>query len=147
MLAAPLALLPTFAALLCAAPAQDPAPAAKAPETIWQYLSTKYDENGDGRVTRAEYGPDATRFERMDKDGDGAITESDTRSFGRPQRMPDAGGEGDGAPLRRKDTAPEVHSVAPDFELPLLHSEKPKTVKLSSFRGEKPVALIFGSYT
>jgi hypothetical protein len=32
-----------------------------------------------------------------------------------------------------------------DFELPLL--ETGKTVRLSSFTGEQPVALVFGSYT
>ena len=36
--------------------------------------------------------------------------------------------------------------VAPDFELVRADDES-KKVKLSSFRGEKPVALIFGSYT
>lgn len=35
--------------------------------------------------------------------------------------------------------------VAPDFELKYKQSDE--TVRLSSFRGEKPVALIFGSYT
>ncbi|HLJ49362.1 MAG TPA: hypothetical protein VKU01_25290 [Bryobacteraceae bacterium] len=35
--------------------------------------------------------------------------------------------------------------VAPDFELQTL--DKSATVRLSSFRGSKPVVLIFGSYT
>jgi hypothetical protein len=35
--------------------------------------------------------------------------------------------------------------VAPDFRLPLLHSQE--TVELASYRGQKPVALVFGSYT
>lgn len=35
--------------------------------------------------------------------------------------------------------------MAPDFELSAL--DKSGTVRLSSFRGSKPVALIFGSYT
>lgn len=35
--------------------------------------------------------------------------------------------------------------LAPDFELQYRGS--PQTVKLSSFRGERPVALVFGSYT
>jgi hypothetical protein len=35
--------------------------------------------------------------------------------------------------------------VAPDFDLPLLNGSG--RVRLSSFRGAKPVALIFGSYT
>jgi len=34
---------------------------------------------------------------------------------------------------------------APDFELPAL--DRQSTVRLSSFRGSKPVVLIFGSYT
>lgn len=35
--------------------------------------------------------------------------------------------------------------VAPDFSLKTLDGKK--TVKLSSFAGKKPVALVFGSYT
>ncbi|HKW96214.1 MAG TPA: hypothetical protein VJN43_00705 [Bryobacteraceae bacterium] len=35
--------------------------------------------------------------------------------------------------------------LAPDFHLHKLHSAE--TVQLASFRGQKPVALIFGSYT
>jgi hypothetical protein len=35
--------------------------------------------------------------------------------------------------------------MAPDFRLPVLHSQE--TVQLASFRSQKPVALIFGSYT
>lgn len=35
--------------------------------------------------------------------------------------------------------------MAPDFRLPVLHSQD--MVQLASFRGQKPVALIFGSYT
>jgi hypothetical protein len=35
--------------------------------------------------------------------------------------------------------------LAPDFRLPVLHSQE--MVQLASFRDQKPVALIFGSYT
>ena len=35
--------------------------------------------------------------------------------------------------------------LAPDFRLPTL--DRTQTVQLSSFRGSRPVALIFGSYT
>ena len=45
----------------------------------------------------------------------------------------------------RETLAPEVGSDAPDFKLPRLGSAQ--HVQLSSFRGRKPVALIFGSYT
>ena len=45
----------------------------------------------------------------------------------------------------RETLAPEIGSDAPDFKLPRLDSAE--QVQLSSFRGQKPVALIFGSYT
>jgi hypothetical protein len=41
--------------------------------------------------------------------------------------------------------APKAGDVAPDFELRDLHGENP--VRLSSFHGCKPVALVFGSFT
>jgi hypothetical protein len=39
----------------------------------------------------------------------------------------------------------QVGDAAPDFEL--LTHDKSQTVRLSDFRGEKPVVLVFGSYT
>jgi hypothetical protein len=41
--------------------------------------------------------------------------------------------------------APKAGDVAPDFELRDLNGENP--VRLSSFRGRTPVALVFGSFT
>ncbi len=38
-----------------------------------------------------------------------------------------------------------VGAFAPDFELPAI--DKKSTVRLSSFRGVRPVVLVFGSYT
>jgi hypothetical protein len=46
----------------------------------------------------------------------------------------------------REEKAPGVGDDAPDFQLPLLGNPA-RTVTLSSFRGRKPVALIFGSFT
>lgn len=46
---------------------------------------------------------------------------------------------------RKPVDGPAVGQDAPDFALKALHGEK--TVELSSFRGKKPVVLIFGSYT
>jgi len=40
---------------------------------------------------------------------------------------------------------PHVGMVPPDFNLKRMGSEE--LVQLSSFKGQKPVALIFGSYT
>jgi hypothetical protein len=45
----------------------------------------------------------------------------------------------------REALAPAVGADAPDFELPQLGGAE--RVRLSQFRGRKPVALIFGSYT
>ncbi len=41
--------------------------------------------------------------------------------------------------------APKVGDVAPDFEL--VAAEGDETVRLSQFRGDRPVALVFGSFT
>ena len=41
--------------------------------------------------------------------------------------------------------APKVGDLAPDFELRDSDGENP--VRISDFRGQKPVALIFGSFT
>jgi peroxiredoxin len=41
--------------------------------------------------------------------------------------------------------APKVGDLAPDFELFDNRGENP--VRLSDFRGKKPVALVFGSFT
>lgn len=41
--------------------------------------------------------------------------------------------------------APKPGDIAPDFELRDVNGKNP--VRLSAFRGQKPVVLIFGSYT
>ncbi len=47
--------------------------------------------------------------------------------------------------LDRETRAPAAGEPAPDFELPRLDGKG--NVRLSAFRGVKPVALIFGSFT
>ena len=44
-----------------------------------------------------------------------------------------------------RDEGPHVGDVPPDFSLKRMGSEE--RVQLSNFKGHKPVALIFGSYT
>ena len=44
-----------------------------------------------------------------------------------------------------RDGKTQVGDMAPDFDLPT--ADKKQRVRLSSFRGSKPVILIFGSYT
>jgi hypothetical protein len=50
-------------------------------------------------------------------------------------------------PLWMIARAGQLHAgdAAPDFEL--LTHDKSETIRLSNFRGEKPVVLVFGSYT
>ena len=49
------------------------------------------------------------------------------------------------AVVQRDEMGPHAGDVPPDFNLKLMGSEN--RVRLSSFKGQKPVALIFGSYT
>ncbi|MBW2622185.1 MAG: redoxin domain-containing protein [Deltaproteobacteria bacterium] len=42
-------------------------------------------------------------------------------------------------------SAPKAGDAAPDFELKDVHGEN--STRLSDFKGQKPVALIFGSFT
>ncbi len=46
---------------------------------------------------------------------------------------------------RQNKLAPRVEYPAPDFTLSDINGEN--TIRLSDFRGKKPVALIFGSFT
>ena len=46
---------------------------------------------------------------------------------------------------RHDPHAPKLGDIAPDFELYDINGEN--LVTLSQFQGEKPVALIFGSFT
>jgi len=94
------------------------------------------DKNRDGKITKAEAsGPLLQRFRQFDANGDGVIDEAElerlTARF-RGGRQGGSGGVDEGKP-------------APDFHLKTVDGKS--QVKLSSFAGEKPVALIFGSYT
>jgi hypothetical protein len=133
-------------------------------ESVWEYLTLKYDANHDGRVSQKEYTRGEDRWKRLDKDADGFLVESEFASEGR-RGGGRRGGGGDrrgpgGGEARPK--APKVGEVAPDFNLLVLPAGKkdaekkddktkaePKVefVKLSGFKNKKPVALIFGSYT
>jgi hypothetical protein len=49
------------------------------------------------------------------------------------------------ATIARSERGPQVGEQPPNFNLKLMGSER--RVRLSSFRGNRPVALVFGSYT
>jgi hypothetical protein len=105
-----------------------------------QKLLQQYDADHDGRITRAEYPRGDEAFKNLDRDKNGVL---DAADFALPPTRPAR----DGLPAAGKDAkTPKVGDEAPDFELPML-GMKGKTVKLSSLRGDRPVALLFGSYT
>tara|TARA_R110002073_G_scaffold74211_1_gene181605 strand:+ start:205 stop:954 length:750 start_codon:yes stop_codon:yes gene_type:complete len=115
-------------------------------EATWKFLQEKYDANNDQSISAAEYTRDEATFKRLDKDKDGVLTAKDWASGGERQR-----GQG-GQRQRGQDAgnsrgaAPEAGDVAPDFTLTFVADGK-KTVKLSDYKGDKPVALVFGSCT
>ncbi len=53
-------------------------------DSVWDYLAERYDADGDGRVTRAEYDRSEQSFARLDRDEDGVLTA--------PEFAVDAGG-------------------------------------------------------
>jgi len=136
-----------------------------------------FDADGNGAVTRNEFEAEAKKrgaspMGGMDRfsmlavsaAGDGAesfdlaqlASYFDSVAEGgqleAPQMMGMGGGGGrgrDAAAKPKAGNAPNaVGKMAPDFALPKLHGvEGDALVRLSSFRGKKPVALIFGSYT
>ena len=139
------------------------------PKDPWQLLLSKYDADGDGRVTEKEYPRGKGHFGNLDRNRDRVLTDSDFE--GSDWRRP-AGRRGGGVD-RSKKSPPKVGAMAPDFELPLVPGTGPPPpgavesdegregteedfgkkalpfppIRLSSFRGDMPVALIFGSYT
>ena len=106
---------------------------------VWNFLVEKYDKNKDGKISKEEYERGDETFARLDRNGDGFLTQNDWDSV-RGRRSRQRPGD------RLFGIAPEEGEVAPDFNLPYV-KEPEKRVRLSSFAEKKPVALIFGSYT
>jgi Ca2+-binding EF-hand superfamily protein len=84
------------------------------------------DTNKDGKLQVAEL---SSTFAKLDKNGDKVISKVELGTVRTVRSGP-----------------PRVGDMAPEFTLPLVKDRK-TLVTLSSFRGKKPVALIFGSYT
>jgi len=115
----------------------------------WDLIREKHDKNGDGKVTEREYSRGKERFQRLDTDGNKKITSAD---FIKSSRKGDRNGRRRGNKRRNRRLeraiqarAPKQGDAAPDFTLK--HLDGKSKVRLSSFRGKRPVALIFGSYT
>jgi hypothetical protein len=125
-------------------------------ESVWGYLSVKYDSDSNGRIERSEYDRGDEAFERLDSNRDGALSEEDFPSGADRRRRtredegpaPDQGRGGE----RRRErgdaqtAGPRLGEEAPDFSLRPADGGDP--VALSTFRTRNlPVALIFGSFT
>ncbi|MHC4815255.1 MAG: EF-hand domain-containing protein [Planctomycetota bacterium] len=111
----------------------------------FRMVRTAMDANQDGNVQLQEL---AAVFAQLDRDQDKELSGREIGIFG--NRAGNRGATRGGS----QAGVPQPGDVAPDFELPL--AEQPQdakdakqkvTIKLSSFAGKKPVALIFGSYT
>ncbi len=96
----------------------------------WNLFLLAFDQDENGRFTAEDLGH---LFHDLDADGDGTVAEAEMQRHRRTMQRPDA-------PL------PAVGEPAPDFELPIA-GDPANTVSLSSFEGDRPVALLFGSYT
>lgn len=142
-----------------------PAPEEPQAETAWEYLVEKYDADGDGVITRKEYaGPDE-RWKLLDLDKSGKLDKAEIESRGRvkganpSKKKPKAPKLGRKAPLFELEVLEDVHDLpeeAPKGDTPKEDQgkedghkakEEPRTIALADFKGEEPVALIFGSYT
>ncbi len=133
-----------------ATPQGDPSPASNPPGiatssadrasspsfAVFDFLRGKYDGNGDARIEREEYLRGERAFGYLDADHDDVITTADF------------GDEWDDGPRDERFTfgegGPEPGDPAPELRLLTTRGEP---LELSAFRGKKPVALVFGSFT
>jgi hypothetical protein len=134
----PISSIVAILALAVAVPAQR----GRDQEAVLEKLLHQYDKDQNGKIERAEYPRGDAAFANLDRDGNGVIEAADFAAAAAPRTR----GNGRARPPEDQKRLPKVGDPAPDFELPML-GVKDKTVKLSSLAGDRPVVLIFGSYT
>jgi len=98
-----------------------------------------FDKDQDGKVSKDEFPGRDERFDRVDENQDGFIEKSEIN-----KRPPGGGGRPPGLPAR-EDKGPKVGDVAPSFKLASLDGKE--EFELKTFKGARPVVLLFGSYT
>lgn len=106
------------------------------------------DASGTQRAMMGEYDPWEALVEAADRDENGRLATAELVAFfqarSRGSQVLSLKDEGEGQVGRGTSGVPEGEP-APDFSLEPPHGTE--RVRLSSFRGQRPVALIFGSYT
>jgi len=121
------------------APARGPTVPAAAPEGLFDLLDT----NKDGKLSQTEIQQSAKLLEQHDSNKDGTLDRTELSAAvalaARREYVAPA------ARSERKQDRLKVGDLAPDFTLPTLDGKT--EAKLSTFRGQKPVVLIFASYT
>jgi hypothetical protein len=141
-------------------------------EAVWAYLLGKYDADADGVITRREYGGDDLHWDRLDKDGSGTLEKTEggvgVKFKTKPGRKKtvEAPKVGAFAPLFELEIVTDVTKLGGEgVKTPKVDGKRPEEgadgaemtpkgqnpgptlLSLKSFRDQKPVALIFGSYT
>jgi len=152
-----------FSGLLEPTSADEKKPAAKEEpqkSSLDRFLE-KFDKNNNGLIEPDE-GPEPFKknFKRLDTNNDGKLSREElkriedrlsqftdvgkgpkgSRPAGRPGEIITPAAKGERLPDKLK-----VGDPAPDFSLP--DSTGKKEIRLSSFKGTRPVVLIFASYT
>jgi len=107
------------------------------------------DDSGTERAMMGDYDPWEVLLEAVDDDDDGRLSAQELMGFfderGGGDQVLSMRGEASEQSRRPDSSGVPEGEMAPDFSL-----EPPdggERVTLSSFRGKKPVALVFGSYT
>lgn len=127
----------------------------------WLAMADRLDPDEDGTITPAEFAAErddarenfALYLLSFDQDWDGKFTRGDLDIAWRDLDV-DGDGVLQGREVERwrslsprpRGNPPRVGDPAPDFELPRADDPEQR-VRLSSFVGTRPVALVFGSYT
>ena len=130
--------------LAARAGAQPARPEAEAKPDLFRLL----DANNDGKLSKEELQNAPRLLEKLDRNKDGVLDQEELKAAPAKKQRP-AGRPGEvitpAAKAERQKDQLKVGDLAPDFTLPELKGSK--EVTLSSFRGKKPVVLIFASYT